>query len=175
MKLKNSLLQHCIVKGRGVVEHITKRDRAQNITRRYRCAPTDPNSSAHCVMCSHDERKTQRANETSNHVRMGIIKKSAARASRRYAAAVLALRRARDMAPTTEPCEVVKRQCQLWTGTITCWPRAHEAGFGGMRTQMRRRARAPSLERGESSISKLTPANMRNLGRRRLRACQVGA
>ena len=57
MKLKNSLLQHCIVKGRGVVEHITKRDRAQNITRRYRCAPTDPNSSAHCVMCSHDERK----------------------------------------------------------------------------------------------------------------------
>ena len=56
-KSKNSLLQHCIVKGRGVVEHITKRDRAQNITRRYRCAPTDPSSSAHCVMCSHDERK----------------------------------------------------------------------------------------------------------------------
>ena len=173
MKLKNSLLQHCIVKGRGVVEHITKRDRAQNITRRYRCAPTDPNSSAHCVMCSHDERKHNAPTRHQTMCAWASSKrlKSAARASRRYAAAVLALRRARDMAPTTEPCEVVKRQCQLWTGTITCWPRAHEAGFGGMRTQMRRRARAPSLERGESSISKLTPANMRNLGRRRLRAC----
>ena len=166
MKSQNSLSQHRNIMCRGVEEHTMCRDRVQSITIRYSRTRRPPNSSPRRVVRSQDERERNAPNAICNHAHMHTIKESASRASRRYAAAVLALRLARYLAPTTEPCEVVKRQCQLWTGTITCWPRAHEAGFGGMRTQMRRRARAPSLERGESSISKLTPANMRNLGRR---------
>ena len=174
-KYQNSRSQHCIVKCMGVEERITWRGRVQSITIPYSCAPTDPNSSAHCVVCSQDERKRNAPNETFKHARMDTIKKSALRASRRYVAAIQTSPRARDLQSNTEPCDIVERQCQHWRGTITCCARAHRAGSGGLRFQTRRKACASMPERGESLICKLTPGNMRIRGRRRLRACQVGA
>ena len=67
-------------------------------------------------LCSQDERKRNAPNETCKHARMHTIKKSALRASRRYVAAIQTSPRARDLQPTTEPCDIVKRQLSALEG-----------------------------------------------------------
>ena len=131
MKSQNSLSQHRNIMCRGVEEHTMCRGRVQSITIRYSRTRRPPNFSPRCVVRSQDERERNAPNAICNHAHMHTIKERASRASRRYAAAILALRRTRDMAPTTEPPDQQGEGCFEYSkaegGRGTAGPRRRDS------------------------------------------------